>query len=336
MNEHFVMCARAVRRGEFMSEPGPTQFLLVPENELPAPGHKRPQADWFKRLREAAVWNPQDPRRAKDPSRGVERGDILVFVHGYNNSQEVVMQRHRRLIQDLTGVGFKGAVVSFDWPSADQALNYVEDRHDAKQAAMQLVTDGVRVLAQEQTPNCMINTHLLGHSTGAYVIREAFDDADDASLGNDSWMASQIVFIGGDISANSLSQGDSSSESLYRHCVRLTNYSNSYDSVLKLSNAKRMGIAPRVGRIGLPNNVPAKAVNVDCTRYFAQLASNDKNNDLYRRDQQVEIGTFEHSWHIGNLGFARDLFETLKGDLNREVFPTRQLKDGNVLELIVS
>lgn len=38
-----------------------------------------------------------------------------------------------------------------------------------------------------------------------------------------------------------MSPGDSSTESLIRHCVRITNYSNLYDSVLKLSNAKRLG-----------------------------------------------------------------------------------------------
>ena len=35
-----------------------------------------------------------------------------------------------------------------------------------------------------------------------------------------------------------------------------------------------------------------------------QLSSEDK----------AEIGTFNHSWHIGNGTFAKDLCETLKGD----------------------
>lgn len=221
------------------------------------------------------------------------------------------MQRHRRLATDLHNAGFKGVIMSFDWPSADMPLNYLEDRHDAKLTALQLVNDGIRILAAEQGPDCTINIHLLGHSTGAYVIREAFDDADDAVLAQIGWVVSQIAFIGGDISSASLSDGNSSSESLYRHCIRLTNYSNLYDSVLKLSNSKRLGTSPRAGRVGLPADAPPKAVNVDCSEYFQRL---EGDPNVRAQDQVEAIGTFEHSWHIGNKIFARDLFETLRGD----------------------
>jgi hypothetical protein len=103
----------------------------------------------------------------------------------------------------------------------------VEDRHDAKETALQLVTDGIRILTREQGPGFSINIHLLAHSTGVYVIREAFDDADDTStLAQASWLVSQIAFIGGDISADSLADGNPSTEAIYRHCVRFTNYSN--------------------------------------------------------------------------------------------------------------
>lgn len=325
MNEDFVICARAVRRGQFVSEPGKSLYLLVPEDEpVPLPRHKKNPDFWIKSLRQASVWG----KDSRIPTR--ERGDILVFIHGYNNDQKVVMERHRQLKKDLQAAGFKGILVSFDWPSADMALNYLEDRHDAKVTALQLVEDGIRLLAREQRPNCTINIHLLGHSTGAYVIREAFDDADDAQMDQASWMVSQIVFIGGDISANSLSQGNASAEAIYRHCVRLTNYSNGADSVLKLSNTKRLGVSPRVGRVGLPADAPKKAVNVDCTDYFQTLVSDPA---IRRTDQKAEIGTFDHSWHIGNQVFARDLFEILKGDLDRGLFPTRQVDPSGAIRL---
>lgn len=324
MSDDFVMCARAVKGGEFISEPGRSVYLQVPNtSDAPLPEHKINPGEWVKKLRESAVWRfPEDD---PDPNRAKERGDILVFVHGYNSDQKIVMKRHRRLKNDLAVLGYKGAVMSFDWPSADSALNYLEDRHDAKFTALQLVTDGIRILAKEQGPKCMINIHLLGHSTGAYVIREAFDDADDTNLQQASWMVSQIAFIGGDISSGSLEQGNSSSEAIYRHCVRFTNYSNNLDSVLKLSNAKRLGMAPRAGRIGLPGNIPAKAVNVDCTDYFQLL---DSDQSVQQQDQKDKIGTFDHSWHIGNQVFIRDLFELLKGDVDRNLFPTRDVSSG--------
>jgi esterase/lipase superfamily enzyme len=257
-----------------------------------------------------------------------QRGDILVFIHGYNNDQAVVMHRHRRLQMDLRSIGYKGAIVSFDWPSADMALNYLEDRHDAKQTALHLMTDGIFWLAKEQTPDCTINVHLLGHSTGAYVIREAFDDADDALLAQLSWIISQVVFISGDVSAASMTTGNPSSEAIYRHCIRFTNYSNQFDSVLKLSNTKRVGMSPRVGREGLPVDIPAKAVNIDCSAYFQRLSTDPA---VKQADQLAEIGTFDHSWQIGNRVFTRDLFETLKDDLSRAVIPTRRGATGGLV-----
>lgn len=326
MTDRFVMCARAIEGNGFISEPGPCSLLFVPEGELPSPKHiaKKPEI-WYKKLRMSATWG-SDSRNTE-----LARGDLLIFVHGYNNDQEIVMNRHTQLKDDLISSGFKGEVLSFDWPSDDKTLNYMEDRHDAKATAMQLVTDGIAKLAEQQSKDCSINIHLLGHSTGAYVIREAFDDADDAHLANNSWIVSQIIFIGGDVSAASMGRDNTSTESLYRHCTRLTNLSNSYDSVLKLSNAKRLGMAPRVGRNGLPSDAPSKTVNVDCSEYFSRLNS-DKSIRAF--DQLAEYGTFEHSWHIGNKIFARDLFETIRGDLDRSVIPTRTICADGSLKLI--
>lgn len=326
MGDLFVMCTRKVRGGRFISEPGPAKYLLVPENELPKPFHAVREGEeglWFNKLKNAASWGID----SRDPLGKRPRGDLLVFVHGYNNDQKTVMMRHKRLKRDLAAVGFLGEVMSFDWPSANMALNYVEDRHDAKQTAMQLVTAGIRVLSEQQGPDCAINVHLLGHSTGAYVIREGFDDADDAKLPNTGWMASQVVFIAADVSSASLRADSDSSASLYRHCVRLTNYSNQYDSVLKLSNVKRAGMAPRAGRMGLPPDAPEKAVDVDCTEYFGLLKDDAA---VKAADQSEVIGAFDHSWHIGNQVFARDLFETLRGDLDRHVLPTRAAVNGRL------
>ncbi len=104
-----------------------------------------------------------------------------------------------------------------------------------------------------------------------------------------------------------------------------------FDSVLKLSNAKRFGVAPRAGRVGLPEIAPSKAVNVNCSDYFETLS---KDPLILQRDQLKKFGSYEHSWHIGNQIFTRDLFETLRGDLDRTVIPTRRMDEKNQLHLI--
>lgn len=310
-----MLCARDTEGGNFIPEPGPTRYLKIPKGELPRPKHAISEGRWSKELRAAATWG-RDKRRDNQA-----RGDLLIFVHGYNNDLRIIRDRHEQLERDLKAIGFKGALMTFCWPSDDSALNYLEDRHDAKTSAMQLVSDGIRILSEQQTPDCTVNIHLLGHSTGAYVIREAFDDADDTALPNSGWSISQVVFIAGDVSSASMSDGNSSTDSLYRHCYRLTNYHSKHDSALKLSNAKRAGIAPRVGRVGMPEDAPGKSVDIDCSEYFGQLCEDEA---MQAEDQLAKYGSFDHSWHIGNKVFTADLFETLKGDLDRGVIPTRR------------
>ena len=86
---------------------------------------------------------------------------------------------------------------------------------------------------------------------------------------------------------------------------------------------KRLGTAPRAGRVGLPESIPAKAVNVDCSEYFA--GKDPAQSDF--------VGTFNHSWHIGDPVFALDLAMTLEGAIDRHAIPTRRV-DGARLVLV--
>jgi esterase/lipase superfamily enzyme len=291
----YVLCTRNIDDfGEFGDELDVSRYLMVPEGDPWTPSAQEPDRQaWAKSIISYASTTGED---------------ILIFVHGYNNTQAEVKERHDDLKTGLRNLGFNGVVVSFDWPSGDSALAYLKDRSVANRTANLLVSDGIYLLSQFQRPDCRMNVHLLGHSTGAYVIREAFDHADDATLPNNSWLVSQIALISGDVSANSMSAGDSGSKSLYGHCVRLTNYSNSHDKVLDISEVKRLGVGRRLGRVGLPDDAPEQAVNVDCSDYFASL----KNDDL----------VYTHSWQFDNELFIQDLFYTING-VDRGSMPTR-------------
>ena len=318
----YVMSVRDVENGSFVAEVGPTHFLIVPDGQPPAPSHTVDAAIWYEGVITEAAW---------ENNKGDARGDILFIVHGYNMSSAEVIDRHRRIKADLNDLKFQGVIVSFDWPSDDKALAYLPDRHRAKITAMQLVTDGIAQLSARQSPECNTNIHVLGHSTGAYVIREAFDDADDTGLKNPAWNVSQLIMAAGDVSAGSMSDGNPESESIYGHCVRLTNYSSRHDEALDLSNVKRVGTAPRVGRIGLPSGAPNKAVNVDCTDYYERLtkAGSDIADD--QRDHQF-VGMQSHSWYFGNRMFAKDLFAVMIG-LDRTVSYTRDPIANNAFSL---
>jgi hypothetical protein len=297
--------------GAFTNSPGATQFLSVPDAS----------ADYAQALPLSAdVWTNQVlalAPRTKDAT-GAMRGDVLVFIHGYNNTIPDVLTRHRVLKQALPKSHFVGMVVSFDWPCDDVALAYLADRERAKTTALQLVRDCIKLLSQRQAQgNCDTNVHLLAHSTGAYVVREAFDDADDrTAIAAANWTVSQIALIAGDVSSDSMAADNAGSESIYRHCTRLTNYANPYDEVLQLSNVKRLGVAARVGRVGLPDDAPAKAANIDCGDYYRAT--------LQLPPPATLTGVRSHSWYFCDPVFTEDLAQTLNGALDRGVITTRE------------
>ena len=303
----------------YTDNPGESDFIKIPDTAPSyTPADEIPRTDWINEVLAQSA-----PHR---DATGVVRGDVLVFVHGYNNTIGGILQRHRLLKGDLPQYGFDGTVVSFDWPCNDVALSYLPDRINAKRTALQLVTDCITPLAALQsTGQCATNVHVLAHSTGAYVIREAFDDADDRHvIAVTNWTISQIALISGDVSSASMSSNNAGSESIYLHCIRLTNYSNPYDEVLQLSNAKRVGLAPRVGRIGLPGNAPATAVNVFCGTYYQTLGPQNPGG--------LAGVTFSHSWQFGDPVFTQDLAATLGGEVDRGVIATRtRAADGSLV-----
>jgi len=310
---NFIICTRDVdRRGRFVAEPGTTRYLRVPKGlRRYDPSFEVKSRDrWRLAVRAAADG-------VEDEVSGTT-GDVLVFVHGYNNDMDAITWRTETLQSTLAQQGWRGLVLAFDWPSDNSTLNYLEDRSDAAEVADRMVSDAIQLLVEaqgDQENPCKINVHLLGHSTGAYVIMEAFTQAQKkGALFRAEWRVAQVALIGADISSASLGASSEWAAAMFSRSVRLTNYSNRHDKVLGVSNAKRLGTSPRVGRVGLPADAHPKAVNVDCTDYFA---TKDPVQSSFN-------GTFNHSWHIGDELFALDLALTMEGAIDRHALPTRE------------
>jgi esterase/lipase superfamily enzyme len=300
-----VFTARGIVQGHFGTDPGPTRYLAVPSGTAdPRPTHQVTRRAFFDRIvGEVGL-----------------KGDVLIYIHGFNNDATAMLTRHRLIRAGLEAEGYRGAVVSFDWPAGNSALNYLEDRTDAKLTALRLVTDGIAPFSRLVRQDCQVSVHILAHSMGAYVLREAFDDADDRpAVAATGWTVSQVMLAAADVSADSM--GDTAtSSSLYRHCVRLTNYSNPYDSILSISGAKRVGVSPRVGRIGLPAHAPPKAVNVDTGDYY----------DAHRADF-AGVTNADHAWFFHDPVFMRDVHFTLQGRIDRAAIPTRVQVNGKLI-----
>ncbi len=313
--ENYFFTVRQIENGAFNDDIGTASYLVVPDtdNDL-SPTHITDADTWLNKIITAA------------------EEDILIYVHGYNNTGIDVVKAHKAVKQGLANQlmpdgspCFKGQLITFDWPSGNNALMYLPDRHKAKITALELVNGGIKLLSARQNNNCKINIHLLAHSTGAYVVREAFDDADDHTNSiNPAWIVNQMMFIAGDISSNSMNE-PGKCDSIYNHTIRLTNYFNPFDTVLAMSNLKRLGFENRAGRVGLPPGAPSKCVDVNCGPYFRQIPTAGKP-DFY-----------SHGWYFDNTNnseFMKDLLATIQGHFDRTVMPTRGTDENGVLVLI--
>lgn len=302
----YIICTRNNKGDGFGKEPGKASYLMVPsEAEDLLQSHKVSFTDFLK-----SVINTSNE-------------DIVVYVHGYRMTSAVTLERHRILRAGLEKHGFKGDLITFAWPSGDDALLYLEDRHDAKKVAMELVYSGIALLAKQQGKDCTINVHIIAHSTGAYIVQEAFEDAESTkSTAEINWTTSQLIFIAGDVSSSSMEE--SSGEKVYRHCNRLTNYFSPFDKALAISNVKRVGARNRVGRVGLPKDIPPKAVDVNCGSYY----------ESHGEGIQVINAAHSHSWYFWSDSWLKDVVETLKADVDRRSMATRRINEFNQLELI--
>lgn len=300
---NFIICARNVEglgnKKKFGSEPGNISYVIVPDDatDFTPNDRQRNEAVWLAKLTEGRILD-----------------DVLVYIHGYNMDRDVTLERHKILKAGLKRQGWKGELITFAWPSKKHTLLYWEDRFDGLDVAYQLVSKCIKLLNSQIQNGCNMSVHVIAHSTGALIVREGFKIAQSAMLQQDAvWSVGQMIFIAGDISSESME--GSESDALYRHSGRITNYFSNYDSALQVSNAKRVGFANRVGRIGLPKGSPDKAVDVNCSDHYKAHEEEFKTS--------VVNAALSHSWYFWSDTFLQDLHLTLEGQYDRNVIPTR-------------
>ena len=309
----YMITVRAVSGGGFGGALGAIRYLAVPDDAAPSPAHSVSRTEWVRQIFQTFPRN----------GAGAAAGNLLFFVHGYNETAADVATKHRQLAAGLAGK-LPCTVVSFDWPSSGETFAYLPDVDVAKKTAIDLVNAGVRPLIAAQTDSCRVGVHALCHSMGAFVVREALDHADDGTVTGSDWALNQLVLIAGDVAAGDFVSGNKDTESMLGHAYRLTNYFNRNDQVLQISNAKRLGVEPRVGRVGLPADAPSTTVNIDCSAHFSAIAAGGAADPL----------GFSHSWWFTDLGFYADLAQTLSGAIDRLAVAGRTpAADGRTLVL---
>jgi hypothetical protein len=321
----FMITVRSIEGGAFGGGLGKTRYLNVPDRATPAPAHEVTLGAWVAAIM-ATFAQPPGVNGKPSPARG----DALFVVHGFNESVDAVGKLHDAVRDGLAqhGGDYRPTLISFDWPSAGTAFAYLPDLDVAAKTAVIMVNAGVRPLLKAQTPNCQVKVNALAHSMGAFVLRAALGHADDGDVTGADWMLGQLALVAGDVEASAFASGDKDTQSMMGHAYRLTNYFNQHDEVLMISNAKRAGIEERVGRVGLPQGAPSTTANVNCSDRYEALPPRDPLNPITDAE-------YSHSWYFTDANFFRDLAQTLRGAVDRNVVAKRSVGDGGALGLAV-
>jgi esterase/lipase superfamily enzyme len=305
----FVLCARNKEGQGFGGRTSAPSYLMIADDAV-EPSQADIVTSYVKWLAEI--------RAAAQREDGTNRA-LVFFVHGYNTPPREALLRQRRVERELAQRGCHCLLIGFDWPTGGSAAAYTYDRFQAQAAAGYLVSSGLIPFAKSSRIDCPLNVHVMAHSMGAFVVREAFrmlDKARDADLSND-WRVGQMVFFGADVSSSCFALDHPDMLPVFTHCGRLTNYFSGYDKALAVSNVKNIDIEARVGRVGMPVDTPSpeKAVDVDCGPRYDKAA--------ITKFTEID-GMISHSWYLEDAVWYDDLAHTIRGELDRNAIPTRR------------
>lgn len=123
--------------------------------------------------------------------------DVLLYVHGFNNTFEKAALDGARLSDALK---FRGNTVLFSWPSRDSVFDYIADRESAM-FSRDALEDLLDTLLSDPTVG---RVHVVAHSMGAMLTIESLRQVNSRNRGNMSRFGA-IVFASPDIDADGFS-----------------------------------------------------------------------------------------------------------------------------------
>lgn len=241
-----------------------------------------------------------------------ERSDTLVFIHGYNVSFTGALHAGAELANRVTVQGRPVNVVVFSWPSDGAAvplMSYYSDREDARasgpaiaRAFLKLRDYLIKLPEQSYCNRCL---HLLTHSMGAYVLRNALQ----ALIAKDPHALTRVfdqITLAAPDEDDDAFEHDSKLKLLPRIGRQVTVYFNPNDKALVISDTTKAN-PDRLGSDGprLVDMIPKKVVLVDC-----RTVAGDADPFI------------EHGYIFRSPAMAQDLAAVLRG-AEPEVIPNR-------------
>lgn len=218
-------------------------------------------------------------------------GDILIVVHGLNNTPTKAVNRFALARESLQHDGYSGIVIGFSWDGSTNwdpfgATGYRKAKHNASANGTKLA----QVVADLHRANPGAKIRLLGYSMGARIIVEAL-----YALHHDSRFAGVQVasahLVGAAIDDEALQKDHRFGRSIERTCGLFFNYFSPSDSklgaffpaveghrALGRRDLEHLDLAPRNYR---SRNVSTELKDVDANGDVVANGSTGRNHSSY-------------------------------------------------------
>jgi len=206
------------------------------------------------------------------------RREVLLFVHGFDNSFEDAAKTATRISH---GVGFQGAALMYSWPSAASPTGYLTDRNNAYWAVhylKQLLSD---VLSDQWIDRVSVVVHSMGNEVFIRAYSELADECARAGRG-DLKKLRNIVLAAPDVDREIFL--DQHALKLMSQGARIVLYASRSDMALAASALVQGGDYERLGK------------NVVCIPGLSVTDVSDVKTDL--------LG---HSWIADSRSVLTDL-----------------------------
>jgi esterase/lipase superfamily enzyme len=215
---------------------------------------------------------------------------VLVFVHGFNQTFEDATRRTAQIAYDLA---FDGPSIAFSWPSQGSVLDYVKDQRNADISAQALQTFLMRLKGSSKH----LTVHLIAHSMGNRVLARALEQMGGLAQIANNRPLTEVAMMAPDVDEGLFRQIAGKVSATAR---RVTLYASSNDNALQA--AKQLAGYPRAGDAG-PNIVVVAGIQtVDASAV-----------------QTSALG-LGHSYYADNSTVLSDLFGLIRGRAPSERF----------------
>jgi esterase/lipase superfamily enzyme len=204
--------------------------------------------------------------------RGSEQRDVLLYVHGYNQTFASAVLDAARLSD---GVSFHGDTVLFSWPSRNKLLDYITDRESALWSRDALETTLDSLFA---APN-VGRVHIVAHSMGSMLTLEGLRQVSARYGDRVADKIGAIVFASPDIDVDGFA---SSVRRMARLAPKMT--------VVTAANDRALALAGRVSggtRVGAAEKARLQALGIRVID-ASDLGWGLINHDLFLSNSQVQ------------------------------------------------